>query len=147
MYVPCVGNLQEEPSSLYLLMREGLVRRRGGGALSPDTPTSTTSPGWREGLLGRGGGRPDTPTRGRLVVQEASRELQLKNHILVIPTQTMVNTVILLLINRSPFSFLACLWSCLVCRLGSLKSWYVFSTQCCCYGHYMVKNSDQSQFL
>ena len=55
-------------------MREGLRKRRGGGGEE-------------------GGAAADPPTRGgggAAVVQETSRELQLRNHIVVIPTQTMV---------------------------------------------------------
>jgi hypothetical protein len=67
-------------------MREGLRRRRGGG----DNNAA-------------GVAVPDSPARGgeeqsSAVVQEANRDLQLKNHILVIPSQTMVSLILIILL-------------------------------------------------
>ena len=68
IFSPMTTNPNEEPNIVSILMREG-VRRRG-----VTRPSSASSP---------------PPTRN-IVTTEPTREMQLKNHVVTTPIETMV---------------------------------------------------------
>ena len=69
IFSPMTTDPSEEPNVVSLLMREG-VRRRGVGRQT-------------------GSGASQSPPSRNIVTQEPSRELQLRNHVLTSPIETM----------------------------------------------------------
>ena len=68
IFSPLTTDPSEEPNVVSLLMREG-VRRRG--------------------VVRQSGSAPQSPPSRNIVTEEPSRELQLRNHVLTSPIETM----------------------------------------------------------